>query len=174
MTQRQLDLQTAARDVNSVLLDIDHKVEIREKGTVVGIYTLSGAERKKRGVALPLESFISLQKQLPVINLKIQLATGTVGLDLLEAYQYALQPSFQPAIQPSYGSITHYNDVSYEQKATVTEVGCESYPKWHQPSTGESSYISTEGGYRGAECLQPSQIKYELCQPHEAVKYYYG
>ena len=168
MTQRQLDLSVASRDVNSIPLDINHEVEIREKGQVVGIYTLSGAERKKRGVSLPLESFIILQEQLPVINLKIQLASGTVGLDLVQAYSYALQPS----IQPSHGANT-YNDVCYEQKTTVADFGCESFPQWHQPSTTEGCFTSTEAA-RSAECLQPIDIKYQPFQQGEAVKYYYG
>jgi hypothetical protein len=123
MAQRQLDISAASKDVNTVPLDINHEVEIREKGQVVGIYTLSGPERKKRGVALPLEAFIVLQEQLAVINLKIQLASGTLGLDIFQPYGYALKP----AIQPTNGS-TIYNGVYYEQETCGADFKPESLP----------------------------------------------
>ena len=201
MTQRQLDLSAASIDVNSIPLDLNHKVEIREKGQVVGIYTLSGPERKKRGVALPLEAFIVLQEQLSVINLKIQLASGTVGLDLVQGYGYAGQHSSQPPYSTSI-----LNGVSYEQETTVADFKSESLPQWQQPCTGSWIYTAAEAsttvteaastgsefvqasqikyelchqgepaaGSTGPEFVQPSQIKYELCQQGEAVKYYYG
>ena len=161
MTQRQLDISAATKAVNSVPLDLNHEVEIRENGQVVGIYTLSGPERKKRGVALPLEAFIVLQEQLAVINLKIQLASGTLGLDIVQPYDYALQPS----IHPTNGS-TVYNGIYYEQETCGADFKRESLPQWHQPST-EAACTSTE-------CLQPQQIKYELCQQTGPVKYDYG
>ena len=161
MTQKQLDIKAATKSVNSVRLDFNHEVEIRDKGQVVGIYTLSGPERKKRGVALPLESFITLQEQLALINFKIQLASGTLGLNIVQPYDYAHQPS----TQPTHGT-TLYNGFSYEQELCRSDFKLETLPQWHQPSC--------ESTTTRREYLQPEEVKYELCQQTTPVEYYYG
>ena len=84
MTQRQLDLMRPTYEPNIIPLGINHIVEIRKKGKAVGIYKLSAVSRKKRGLSLPLHIWRSLQNQLPIINLNLQFANGTVGVDILE------------------------------------------------------------------------------------------
>jgi hypothetical protein len=85
MTQRHLDLCRKANEPNVIPLGPRHVVEVRNKGTALGIYTLSAFTNKKRGVSLPLEDWITLQQKLPLINLNLQFASGTVGIDLLDS-----------------------------------------------------------------------------------------
>ena len=92
MTQRQLDLRRATYEANIVPLGINHIAEIRKNGKAVGIYKLSAVSRKKRGLSLPLDVWTSLQNQLPLINLNLQFANGSVGVDILEAL-FTPQPS---------------------------------------------------------------------------------
>ena len=92
MTQRQLDLRHPTYEANIVPLGINHIAEIRKKGKAVGIYKLTAVSRKKRGLSLPLHVWTSLQNQLPLINLNLQFANGTVGVDILEGL-FTPQPS---------------------------------------------------------------------------------
>ena len=84
MTQRQLDICQPVYGANVIPIGPRHLVEIRKKGQAVGIYTLSIINSKKRGVSLPVEVWRVLQEQLGIINLNIQFASGTVGVDVLE------------------------------------------------------------------------------------------
>jgi len=84
MAQRQLDIRHPVYEPNVIPIGPRHLVEIRQRGKVIGIYTLSLVNNKKRGVCLPLEVWYALQEQLTLINLNIQFATGTVGIDVFE------------------------------------------------------------------------------------------
>ena len=104
MTQRQLDLRIPTYEPNTVPIGKRHIVEIRNKGKSIGIYTLSRVNNKKRGVSLPIKSWILLQQQLPLINLNIQFASGTVGVDILQGVEPVYDGSFfSTGSVPQYG-----------------------------------------------------------------------
>jgi hypothetical protein len=84
MTQRQLDILRPVYEANVIPIGPRHLVEVRKKGTAIGIYTLSLPNNKKRGVSLPLDVWRVLQEQLCLINLNIEFASGTVGIDVLD------------------------------------------------------------------------------------------
>jgi hypothetical protein len=84
MTQRQLDLSRPTYEANIIPLGISHIAEIRKKGTTLGIYKVSPVTQKKRGLSLPINVWTSLQNQAPIINLNLQFASGTVGVEVVE------------------------------------------------------------------------------------------
>jgi hypothetical protein len=86
MAQKQLEIDRESDPDNITHIGYSHIVEVRKKGKKIGIYTESRLTKKKRGVSLPLHVWNSLQEQLPVINLKIQFASGAAGLDLGSTY----------------------------------------------------------------------------------------
>lgn len=130
MTQRQLDLRAPSYEPNIIPLGLNHSLEIRNKGQKIGIYTLSGADRKKRGVSLPVEAWMVLQQQLPLINLNIQFATGTVGVDIFET---------TPVVHVGYAEYKTdlYDGLLYDEEAGKPDVRLESLPEnipqWHAP-----------------------------------------
>lgn len=84
MAQRQLDIRQPVYEPNIIPIGPRHLVEIRQKGTAIGIYTLSVINNKKRGVSLPIDVWRNLQEELSLINLNVAFASGTVGLDVFE------------------------------------------------------------------------------------------
>ena len=143
MTQRQLDLRLPTYEPNTVPIGKRHIVEVRNKGRSVGIYTLSLAKNKKRGVSLPVEAWRVLEQQLALINLNIQFASGTVGVDILEGVQPMYDGSlFSTGSLPEYG----YNN-NAEFKSNETYIP-ESFISGEE---GAGEFRSGSGG-GGGEC----------------------
>jgi hypothetical protein len=137
MAQRQLDLRIPTYEPNTVPIGKRHIVEIRNKGRSIGIYTLSLLKNKKRGVSLPIEAWILLQQQLALINLNIQFASGTVGVDVLQGVQPMYDGSLFPSsyIRPEYG----YNNAECQSVETLipeTVISCEEGAGEFKPESG--------------------------------------
>ena len=132
MTQRQLDIRAGTYEPNTILLDLNHSVKIKKKGRHIGIYTLSGVERKKRGVSLPVEAWILLQQHLPLINLTLQFVSGTVGVEVFEkndGYNTNISyGSYNTSTNNSHGAYNDSNVLNYVEEACQPDARHQSKP----------------------------------------------
>jgi hypothetical protein len=159
MTQRQLDIRAGTYEPNTIQLDINHTVKIKKKGRHIGIYTLSGVERKKRGVSLPVEAWMLLQQHLPLINLTLQFVSGTVGVEVFEKNDgYNANIDYgsynRTTNKNGYGS---YNDnPSYD----VVNYGEEAF----KPDTGHASMPASIYEWKSALPIEQSCVQQQFQQ----------
>ena len=152
MTQRQLDIRAGTYEPNTIQLDLNHTVKIKKKGRHIGIYTLSGVERKKRGVSLPVEAWILLQQYLPLINLTLQFVSGTVGVEVFEkndGYNSNIQYGpYNASNSNCYGACNDNNVLNYGEEACKPDTGHQSMPasiyEWHAPLQIQQSCVQQQ------------------------------
>ena len=73
-----------------IYLGDNHIVEVKTGGEQIGVYVIT-ASLRRRGVVLPYVVWTELINSIDIINLAIDLAKGTLGLNIYENNEHTRQ-----------------------------------------------------------------------------------
>ena len=115
-----------------VQLDATHVIEVRNKGQQLGIYTVTPSG-KKRGVLLPIDTWYSLERNRNLVNVAIDLATGSVApstvLDTVFNHNY-YQAQHQEQVKYIKSCYENKNNTTLQNASSKTHnqtPGCHRY-----------------------------------------------